>query len=339
MKKFLLLTAGFAMALAAQAQTEVGFLDSGALGLADKPTLAEGTVLAETANVKMTNVIGDAVSAQNPDFQGFKTVIVNGEEITLVQGIGGSTNGTGNLDDGPTGGWMYRFEVKADGWLIVPSKISSNKNFYVYEGLIGEDPMPVAYTLGMDLQSKDVYQEIDPETEKVEVEINYADIPQIVFSLPADELGYVNREAADIDKYTFGGNTIAWPIRIATGNAKAATAGNGTGVIAFKVYAEAVNYLVFATGSKMNTCGYIFLPCDPDTNTPNISLYAPERTTDDGTVPEKTVVVMDNGGAGVSSVAADAVDVNAPVYNVLGQRVSKDAKGLLIQNGRKFYNR
>lgn len=321
MKKFLLLTAGFAMALAAQAQIEVGFLDSGALGLADKPTLAEGTVLAETANVKMTTLIGDAVSAQNPDFQGFKTVIVNGEEIALVQGIGGSTNGGGNLDDGPTGGWMYRLEVKADGWMIVPSKISSNKNFYVFEGMIGEGAMPVAYTMGMDIQSAD-----------------YPDVPEIVFTLPGDELGYVDRNAADIDKYTFGGNTIAWPIKIATQNPDAPSAGNGTGVIAFKVYADAVNYLVFATGSKMNTCGYIFLPCNPDETTPNVSLYAPERTTDDGTVPEKTVVVMGNG-QGISGVAVDEVDVNAPVYNVLGQPVSKDAKGLLIQNGRKFYNR
>lgn len=29
-------------------------------------------------------------------------------------------------------------------------------------------------------------------------------------------------------------------------------------------------------------------------------------------------------------------DPNAPVYNLEGQRVSKDAKGILIQNGRKF---
>ncbi len=322
MKKFLLLSAGFAMTLAAQAQTEVGFLDSQALGLADKPTLAEGTVLAETANVKMTNLIGDAVSAQQPAFNGFKSVTVNGEDIALVEGIGGSTNGTGNLDDGPTGGWMYRLEVKADGWMIVPSKISSNKNFYVFEGMIGEGAMPVAYTLGMDIKSAD-----------------YPDVPQVLFTLPGDELGYVNREAADIDNYTFGGNTIAWPIRIGTQNAEAASAGNGTGVIAFKVYADAVNYLVFATGSKMNTCGYIFVPCNPDETTPNISLYQAEYTKDDVTYPEKTIVVMGEGGAGIAGVAADAADVNAPVYNVLGQRVSKDAKGLLIQNGRKFYNR
>ncbi len=317
MKKFLLLAAGFAMAVSAQAQTEVGFLDSEALGLSSKPTLADNTLLAETANVTMTFLNGQECSAQNPDFQGFKYVVVNGEQIQIVQGIGGSANGTGNLE-GPTGGCIYNFEVKADGWLIVPSKISSNKNFYVFEGKMGEAPAAVAYTMGMDLQSAD-----------------YPTIPEIVFTLPGDELGYVDMNSPEIDKYTFGGNTIAWPIRIATQDPEAAAAGNGTGVLAFKVYAEAGNYMCLATGSKMNTCGYIFVPCDPDTTTPSVSVYCPQ--TDERA--EKTVNVLGEGGAGVSSVAVDAADVNAPVYNVLGQRVSKDAKGLLIQNGRKFYNR
>lgn len=318
MKKILLLAAGCAMSIAAQAQTEVGFLNAEALGLEAKPTLEAGTVLAQTANVTMTNLNGDEVSKQEPAFNGFKTVIVNGESIALVSGIGGSTNGKGDFTTSPTG-WIYNLEVKADGWMIVPSKISSNKNFLVYEGKAGEDPMPVAYTLGMDIQSAD-----------------YPDIHEVVFTLPATDLGYVNLEAPDIDKYTFGGNTVAWPIRIATGDAEAASAGNGTGVIAFKVYAEAGNYMVLATGSKMNTCGYIFVPCNPDETTPSVSVYA-ESAKD--TEAERTVVVLGAGGAGIAGVAADAVDANAPVYNVLGQRVSENAKGLLIKNGQKFYNR
>lgn len=321
MKKFLLFAAGIALAATASAQTEVGFLDAVALDLESKPTLADNTLLAETANVTMTFLNGQEVSKQAPAFQGCKTVIVNGEEIALVDGIGGTANGTGTLD-GPTGGCIYNFEVKADGWLLVPSKISSNKNFYVFEGKMGESPMPVAYTMGMDLKSKE-----------------YPLINKIVFTLPGDEYGYVNTAAADIDKYTFGTNTISWPIRIATGDAEASSAGNGTGVIAFPVYAEAGNYMVLATGSKMNTCGYIFVPCNPETTTPSVSLDAAEYEIEGNVYPAQIIEVLAGNGAGVSSVAADAADVNAPVYNVIGQRVSKDAKGLLIQNGRKFYNR
>lgn len=42
--------------------------------------------------------------------------------------------------------------------------------------------------------------------------------------------------------------------------------------------------------------------------------------------------------AGVQNVVVDLdkLDVNAPIYNVAGQRVSKDAKGILIQNGHKY---
>ena len=39
------------------------------------------------------------------------------------------------------------------------------------------------------------------------------------------------------------------------------------------------------------------------------------------------------GGTGINGVNAD--DVNAPVYNVAGQRVSKAQKGVYIQNGKK----
>ena len=43
------------------------------------------------------------------------------------------------------------------------------------------------------------------------------------------------------------------------------------------------------------------------------------------------------GVTGIDGVTVNAgVDANAPIYNLAGQRVSKDAKGILIQNGRKF---
>lgn len=42
------------------------------------------------------------------------------------------------------------------------------------------------------------------------------------------------------------------------------------------------------------------------------------------------------GTSGVSDITAETEDPNAPVYNLAGQRVSKNAKGILIQNGKKF---
>lgn len=46
----------------------------------------------------------------------------------------------------------------------------------------------------------------------------------------------------------------------------------------------------------------------------------------------------DDPETGISEITA-ASDANAPVYNIAGQRVSNDTKGLLIKNGKKFINK
>lgn len=40
--------------------------------------------------------------------------------------------------------------------------------------------------------------------------------------------------------------------------------------------------------------------------------------------------------SGINEIKAYKLDVNAPVYNLAGQRVNANAKGILIQNGKKF---
>ena len=88
----------------------------------------------------------------------------------------------------------------------------------------------------------------------------------------------------------------------------------------------------------MNTCGFIFV----EGNTlPNVSVYAPERTPEEGDViPAKTVVITGSATGGIDNIATDVkvaeLDWNAPVYNVMGQKVSKNFKGIAIQNGAKF---
>lgn len=41
-------------------------------------------------------------------------------------------------------------------------------------------------------------------------------------------------------------------------------------------------------------------------------------------------------GAGITNVATESADANAPIYNLMGMKVAKGTKGILIQNGRKF---
>ena len=42
---------------------------------------------------------------------------------------------------------------------------------------------------------------------------------------------------------------------------------------------------------------------------------------------------------GINGVVADEVNADAPVYNLAGQRVNKNVKGILIQNGKAFSNK
>ena len=69
----------------------------------------------------------------------------------------------------------------------------------------------------------------------------------------------------------------------------------------------------------------------------NISVANPagESLTVAGLMPTEFTFKLTVGkGNGINSINAD--DVNAPIYNVAGQRVSKAQKGIFIQNGKKI---
>lgn len=52
------------------------------------------------------------------------------------------------------------------------------------------------------------------------------------------------------------------------------------------------------------------------------------------------ITVTPDGSAGINGVVAEEeADPNTPVYNLAGQRVDKNTKGILIQNGKKFVNK
>ena len=57
-----------------------------------------------------------------------------------------------------------------------------------------------------------------------------------------------------------------------------------------------------------------------------------------GTNQLNLLSIEENTGTGIDGVTVDnsEFDENAPVYNLAGQLVSKNAKGILIQNGKKF---
>lgn len=52
-----------------------------------------------------------------------------------------------------------------------------------------------------------------------------------------------------------------------------------------------------------------------------------------------SIYSINESATSVSGTTVEKFDANAPVYNLAGQRVSKNTKGILIQNGKKFVNK
>jgi len=50
----------------------------------------------------------------------------------------------------------------------------------------------------------------------------------------------------------------------------------------------------------------------------------------------RKVIVTTTTSAGIETVRAIELNANAPIYNLAGQRVGKDYKGVVVQNGKKF---
>lgn len=76
------------------------------------------------------------------------------------------------------------------------------------------------------------------------------------------------------------------------------------GTVTFNVVADGT-YYVLATGTKMGFFGFKYTVAD-----------------------------------GINNIATETeANANAPIYNLAGQQVSKDFKGVCIQNGKKFINK
>lgn len=313
MKKLFTFAAMVAITMSASAQTESAFLDAEALLGADAANTAVSvnaeTVFCSTSNVTMKAAWNDTykIVSLTAETDAANKVIIDGVTYDMPTGIQGQTNPKPSdlVSGGQNSGAVFKFDVKTDGVLYVFGKLTGNKSYYVWEGDVANaQGMPVAYTM----QAQPVGG--------------------------GDPVGYTLK--GDVDGYYVIGNgydngtamaTASWCVDVYKGLTWGAdinptktwgstwTAGNALGVIAFPVYKDAATYFVNACGSKITCNGFVFIP--GATSIGNISFAG--------------------AGTGINGITVDGADnANAPVFNLAGQRVSKDAKGILIQNGKKF---
>ncbi len=355
MKKSLLLVSFAAFATMASAQTVIGLVtpeDAAAAGLAkDKATVAGGTVLVDNEAGTFALAYDDSWGTSSAG-KTYKNVKVgDSEEIALntYSGAVGSANPTFvSYQAGVmSAGAVFQIDAKKDGYMTVFTNINPNKQYLVFEGKSGA----LAYTLGV---------------AGTDYKIHYA-TPAIT---EGDEAGLIDFSAPDASKYFIAaqvqskneagellwkdkdGNVVAgerpvwtdadgkeqkgaavmedieprqdkpeFPWKIA-GMEKAP--GEGTGFLTFSVF-EGSTYYFSALGSKCVGAGFVYTE-----ENPTIVYSAYDE------YPEVVFEAIALGDTGVESVGVENNNENAPIYNMMGVRVNSDAKGILIQNGKKF---
>lgn len=318
MKKTLLIVALMAMSMNTFAQDEVAIFkaDEAQEVLKAKGTegtytdekkktteacwnMPAGTEVLKTKNVSMKVAYKEDMktSSLSGETDKYKAINVGGVDYAMPTGLTGFNNpATVALTEAPKSGTVIQFDVKEDGYLYVFGKLSSNKPYFVWEGTAENEPSLVAYTLDMMPQKT---------------------LDRITFSLPADADGYYDatKDAAIYNDGTW----YRWPEQIAqkwNGEGTWTKVGvNGIGVIKFPVYKEAGTYLVHAQGSKITFNGFLF--------------------SKDGKKEIKYLTEAPQDASGINDVVAAKAE-NAVLYNLAGQKVSKDYKGVVVANGKKF---
>ena len=337
MKKFLLLGVAAVATLGAAAQTQYSFTDIAALKESlgyefDKSSdLPAGTVLVSNEYGEFSIMFDEPVSSFNPSRSPYEYVAVGGgEAVRIVNGITGNNNPKGQtMNDLPSSGMVYQVKTDKTGYFTFLTKMNTNKNYWAFDG-----SSFAAYRLG------------DCNLSKSEAGV------VVDYTMPVDEYDILDLNSPEIGKYfnvsdagDVTGPKVPWQVV----NPEGEDMGEGSGFITLVSYATPeypVTFTVFAQGSKMACNGFVYTPCDAPTfaDVPEVVFSGVEKLAEDGTVtpaPEPIVFPgkIYNDPSGIDAIIADEAAADAPMYNVLGQRVNESYKGLVIKGGKKFINK
>lgn len=281
MKKILLSAAAIFAAMSLNAQ--IVKLDAETLGITDSDTGNDVAAGFEWGKIDGAITVSNAfdtkhkpVNCKNNDFD---KVIIDGNEISTAGGVQGQDNPKDADGNNPAvslkeqvSGAVVKITAEKEGWVYIVAKLSTNKQYVVFE-----NGAAIGYKIAM-----------ENADERVEGG---------VLNLEVKGSGEYNN--VTLEDYPSG---LAWVIREYLGDAEAATAGNGLGVLYFPVYPDC-EYLASATGSKISWSGVYF----SEKEAASVSL-AGEK---DGVAIAKTLI----GEGGTTPV------VEEKVYSVIGTLV------------------
>ena len=303
MKKILLSVVAVMATVSMSAQVETCAIDGAAAGATDAGAeIAAGAELGKTESVVCTVTYTDTFKP-NDNKTMFK---VNGNDFDLNgKGIQGATNGPASAwqtGDFPEKGCIYHFVPSKDGFLYIIHKGSQNKNYVVYEE---KARIPYIYSMLTTDADKNItvggydLAKIDGATEEAQGVVYVKSDYQILTPMAYNTSLDINVGTAEKAKYN-GGNSV----------------------IKFAVYKDCA-YDVMACGSKMTLGGFVF-----DTTGDATIVSAETTILDKGAIP--------GGSTNINVVKGNVIDINSTIYNIAGQKVAKDYKGLVIKDGKKM---
>ena len=259
MKKFFLFAAAL-MSVAVSAETiEICQLDSAKLAglnggaIATKTyteaTITSGTVLLDGTDMKVSVAFDQTfqwVGAAQPN-GAHKSIKIGNETISVVEGMQGKDNPK-DADGGnpcntllaPTQGAAFQVDAKADGWVVVLHKGSSNKQYFVFE-----NGSPLGYKQGLMTYANPSLGENGLLAYQLtgDAEYNYLTIENLEASTGFNKIAMV--EDYFNDTLTSG---IPWE----------GYKQNGVAAIAFYAYKDC-HYLVGGAGTKMTASAIVFV--------------------------------------------------------------------------------
>lgn len=230
-------------------------------------------------------------------------VLIDGNEILTSGGV----QGNDNPKDADGGNPAQTLKPAVSGAVI---QLDAKKDGWIY----------IVAKLSINKQYM-VFEEGSAIGYKIAMEVKDDRISSSVLNLEVKGEGEYNNIPASVSTLN-GGTGIMWVIREYLNDPEATTAGNGLGVFYFPV-AKDCKYLAHATGSKISWSGIYF----SENEAASIKV-AKEDGTDFSILADP---------ASVNTIKADAQ--NGAAYNAAGQQVGAGYKGLVIKDGKKFFQK
>ncbi len=366
MRNFLLLFAAAGLSSVAVAQ-EVAYVDTATVGISvDYKAVDAGTKLCQTANVTMSVAYADEYRtvALTAETDVVDKVVIDGKTYDLLKGVQGKTNPSGTLKAPQMSGAVFAFKCEADGYLYVFSKLTSSKNYYVWEssGSVQntEDAM-LAYSIAVfDPATGEKYAANLPSGEGDDEGLfayggnviakggdKYTSISWKREYVKLDGTNKTTWEQYETDA-TVKANVDAW---LAANPDKSLCAKDAEGADKYLCTSITNNGVAIATAEGIvaaankgvcdwngNASGVIAFSVVKD-NTYYVNATGSKITCSGFVfIPNATSLasISASKSAAIKEVSIDDLDANAPIYNIQGQRVSKGFKGICIQGGKKF---